>query len=215
MISRDNLKYAVKESLSGISKAPIDRVDCSRGIGMKERLEEIGSRLRELRELSDTTADQMAEYLNISAEAYSCYEQGKLDIPASKLIEIARKFNVDMSLLLTGEEPKMNIFSVTRKGQGVEVERRKQYRYQSLAGKFAHKKAEPFIVTVEPWKEKRSFYSHPGQEFDLVLEGVLKLFIHDQEVVLEEGDSIFFDSSYKHAMEAVDDKPARLLVVVM
>jgi len=182
---------------------------------MRERLEEIGSRLRELREISGISAEEMAEFLQVSTEAYSDYEEGKLDIPASSLVEIARKLNVDLSLLLTGEEPKMSIYSVTRKGKGVEVERRRQYNYQSLAGKFAHKKAEPFIVTVEPRKEAPSFYSHPGQELDYVLEGTIKISIHDNEVMLEEGDSIFFDSSYKHALEALNDKPVRMLVVVM
>ncbi len=182
---------------------------------MKERLEEIGSRLRELRELSKITADEMAKYLNVPVATYECYEDGKLDIPASMLIGIARKFDVDMGLLLTGQEPKMNVFTVTRKGLGVEVERRKQYRYQSLAGKFAHKKAEPFIVTIEPRREKPSEYSHPGQEFDYVLEGTLRIRIHENEVVLNEGDSIFFDSSYRHALEALDERPVRILAVVM
>jgi hypothetical protein len=58
---------------------------------------------------------------------------------------------------------------VTRNGEGVEVERREQYKYQNLAGNFVHKKAEPFIVTVEPHQDKPSIYSHPGQEFDYVL----------------------------------------------
>jgi transcriptional regulator with XRE-family HTH domain len=182
---------------------------------MKERLEEIGSRLRELRELSKITAEEMAEYLNVPVAAYEGYENGKLDIPASMLIGIARKFDVDMGLLLTGQEPKMSVFTVTRKGLGVEVERRKQYRYQSLAGKFAHKKAEPFIVTIEPRKEKPSEYSHPGQEFDYVLEGNLRIRIHENEVVLGEGDSIFFDSSYRHALEALNDRPVRILAVIM
>lgn len=182
---------------------------------MKERLEEIGSRLRELRELSKVTADEMAEYLKVPVATYECYEDGKMDIPASMLIGIARKFDVDMGLLLTGQEPKMNVFTVTRKGLGVEVERRKQYRYQSLAGKFAHKKAEPFIVTIEPRREKPSEYSHPGQEFDYVLEGTLRIRIHENEVVLNEGDSIFFDSSYKHALEALNELPVRILAVVM
>lgn len=182
---------------------------------MKERLEEIGSRLRELRELSKVTADEMAEHLKVPVATYECYEDGKLDIPASMLIGIARKFDVDMGLLLTGQEPKMNVFTVTRKGLGVEVERRKQYRYQSLAGKFAHKKAEPFIVTIEPRREKPSEYSHPGQEFDYVLEGTLRFRIHENEVVLNEGDSIFFDSSYKHALEALNELPVRILAVVM
>jgi transcriptional regulator with XRE-family HTH domain len=182
---------------------------------MKEELEEIGSRLRELREISGISAEKMAELLQVPAETYKDYEKGNLDLPASSLIEIARKLNVDLSLLLTGEEPKMSIYTVTRKGKGVEIERRRQYNYQSLAGKFAHKKAEPFIVTVEPRGEAPSFYSHPGQEFDFVLDGTIKMSIRDSEVVLEEGDSIFFDSSHKHTLEALNDKPARMLVVVM
>ncbi|HPM25811.1 MAG TPA: helix-turn-helix transcriptional regulator [Methanothrix sp.] len=106
---------------------------------MKERLDEIGSRLRELRDLNRVSPEEMAEHLKVPVETYNCYEDGKLDIPASILIGIARKLNVDTGLLLTGEESKMNIFTVTRKGEAVEVERRKQYHYQSLARKFAHK----------------------------------------------------------------------------
>lgn len=182
---------------------------------MQETLEEVGSRLRELRELSKVTVEDMADYLKMPVEKYNCYEGGKLDIPASSLIEIARKLDVDMGLLLTGREPKMNIFTVTRAGEGVEMERRKQYDYQSLAGKFVHKKAEPFIVTIKPRKGALSDYSHPGQEFEYVLEGTLKIHIHDHEIILDTGDSIFFDSSYKHAMEALNDKPVKLLAVVM
>ena len=182
---------------------------------MQETLEEVGSRLRELRELSKVTLEDMADYLKMPVEKYNCYEDGKLDIPASSLIEIARKLDVDMGLLLTGREAKMNIFTVTRAGEGVEMERRKQYNYQSLAGKFVHKKAEPFFVTIEPRKGILSEYSHPGQEFEYVLEGTLKIHIHDHEIVLNTGDSIFFDSSYKHAMEALNDKPVKLLAVVM
>jgi len=130
--------------------------------------------------------------------------------------KIGQKLDVDMGLLLTGQEPRMNIFDVTRKGEGVNVERRKQYRYQNLAGKFMRKRAEPFIVVVEPRQDRPAIYSHPGQEFDYVLEGGIRFHIHNHEVVLNEGDSIFFDSSYGHAMESLnDDQAARLLVMVM
>jgi uncharacterized cupin superfamily protein len=184
---------------------------------MSEKLEDVGSRLREMRELSKVTVEEMANYLKMPVEKYNCYEDGRLDIPASSLIEIARKLDVDMGLLLTGEEPKINIFTVTRAGEGVEMERRKEYKYQSLARKFAHKKAEPFIVTIDPRKGagKPHEYSHPGQEFEYVLEGTLKIHIHDHEIILNAGDSIFFDSSYKHVMEALNDKPAKLLAIVM
>ena len=69
---------------------------------MKERLDEIGSRLRELRDLNRVSPEEMAEHLKVPVETYNCYEDGKLDIPASILIGIARKLNVDTGLLLTG-----------------------------------------------------------------------------------------------------------------
>lgn len=180
-------------------------------------MKEIASRIKELRELCEISPQEMADFLNISSDAYLEYENGSSDIPASVLFEIAHKLNVDMGLLLTGEETRMNIFTVTRKEKGINVERRKQYQYENLAEKFIHKKAETFLVTVEPREDgsKPSTNSHPGQEFDYVTEGSLKFYIHDNEITLSEGDSIFFDSSYQHAMEALGNKRAKFLAIVM
>ncbi|MGI5992463.1 MAG: helix-turn-helix domain-containing protein [Methanosarcina sp.] len=184
---------------------------------MQEKIKEIAARVRELRELSELTVKDMAEYLHISDETYENYENGTEDIPASVLFEIAQKLRVDMAILLTGEEPRMNIFTVTRDGNGVSVERRKQYRYQNLAEKFIHKKAEFFIVSVEPKPNgnKSETNSHPGQEFNYVLEGSLKVYIHNNEIVLNKGDSIYFDSTYEHAMEALEGKPAKFLAAII
>ncbi|MDD1763851.1 MAG: XRE family transcriptional regulator [Methanobacteriaceae archaeon] len=184
---------------------------------MKEKMKEIALRIKELRELSDISAQEISEYLGVPVEEYQEYEDGNMDISASILFEIAHKLGVDMGLLLTGEETRMHIFTVTRKDKGVEVERRKQYKYENLAEKFIHKKAEPFIVTVEPRTDvtKPSTNSHPGQEFDYVLEGEMKFYIHDNEITLREGDSIFFDSSYEHAMEALNNQPAKFLAIIL
>jgi transcriptional regulator with XRE-family HTH domain len=184
---------------------------------MKEKMKEIAQRVSELRELSEVNLNEMADHLNMPVDTYKSYEEGKNDIPASVLYEIAQKLNVDMGLLLTGEETRMHIFTVTRKDKGVRVERRKQYKYENLAEKFIHKKAEPFIVTVKPRNEegKPSTNSHPGQEFNYVIKGSLKIYIHDNEIVLEKGDSIFFDSSYKHAMEALNGKKAKFLAIIL
>jgi transcriptional regulator with XRE-family HTH domain len=184
---------------------------------MKEKIKEIALRVRELRELSNISVQVMAGYLQISENHYQEYEEGTMDIPASILFEIAQRLGVDMGLLLTGEETRMHIFSVTRKGKGVEVERQKQYKYENLAEKFIHKKSEPFVVTVEPKNDRNrpSTNSHPGQEFNYVLEGILKIYIHENVIILNEGDSIFFDSSYEHAMEALENQPAKFLAIVM
>ena len=183
---------------------------------MKESIKNIGSRIKELRKLSDFTTDEIATEFNMDEKEYIQYENGEKDIPASILYEIANKFKVDMGLLLTGEETRMHVFNVTRKEKGVSVERRKQYKYENLGEKFIHKKGETFIVTVEPKDGKKpKTNTHPGQEFDYILEGSIKFYIHDNEIILNEGDSIFFDSNYEHAMEALNGKIAKFLAVIM
>ncbi|MEG3225492.1 MAG: transcriptional regulator, partial [Methanobacteriales archaeon Met13] len=108
---------------------------------MKEKMKEIALRIRELRELSDISTEDISAYLKISVEEYQKYEEGNVDIPASIVFEVAQKLGVDMGLLLTGKENRMHIFTVTRKDNGAAVQCRKQYKYENLAEKFIHKKA--------------------------------------------------------------------------
>jgi len=194
----------------------MDKHDSLKGrLKMQEKIKEISSRVKELRGLSGISAEEIASSLDIALEEYNKYESGELDIPASILFEIAQLLEVDMTVLLTGEDPRMHIFTITRKDEGVSVERRKQYQYEGLAPNFIHKKAEPFVVTVEPQSNQDSTpNSHPGQEFDYVLEGSLKVIIHDNEIILNEGDSIYFDSNYNHSMQAVGDKAAKFLAII-
>jgi quercetin dioxygenase-like cupin family protein len=74
-------------------------------------------------------------------------------------------------------------------------------------------KADVFIVTVEPKLEAHTIYkhTHKGQEFNLVLEGTMELFIGGKTITLEEGDSSYFDSMKPHGMKALGDKAVRFL----
>jgi mannose-6-phosphate isomerase-like protein (cupin superfamily)/DNA-binding XRE family transcriptional regulator len=184
---------------------------------MPEKIKNIASRIKELREIAGISPETLAHEFNIPGETYLEYESGVADIPVGFLYKIAQRFRVELTDLITGESPKLHMYALTRKGQGISVERRKQYNYESLAYNFIHKKAEPFLVTVKPGApgEFVSFNSHPGQEFTFVLEGTMKIIIHDHELVLNEGDSLFFDSSVSHGMQAMNNKPARFLAIIL
>jgi transcriptional regulator with XRE-family HTH domain len=58
---------------------------------MKEKMKEIALRIKELRELSNISAQDMADHLQISENHYQGYEKGTMHIPASILFEIAQK----------------------------------------------------------------------------------------------------------------------------
>ncbi len=184
---------------------------------MSEHLKQVAMRIRELREIAGIAPEKLARDIKVKPEEYRRFESGKVDIPVSVLYEVAQKFNVELTVLLTGEEPRLHRYSLVRNGKGVSVNRRKEYKYQDLAFNFVHKKAEAFLVSVDPKPARTAvhYYAHPGQEFNYVIKGTLKVLLDGHEVMLSEGDSLYFDSGIKHAMRAVGQKPAKFLAVIL
>jgi transcriptional regulator with XRE-family HTH domain len=184
---------------------------------MTEQIKLIAERLKGFRDVKGISAETLAKALNVSITTYNEYEEGKTDIPVGFLMNFAQHFGIELSVLLTGEDPKLKIYSVVRKGKGLKVERRKQYKYENLAYNFINKKAEPFMVTADPTESDApvEFNSHAGQEYNYVIEGSMKLFIDNHEVILNEGDSIYFDSAHKHAMKALNNAPVKFLTIIL
>ena len=184
---------------------------------MNEQIRQIGERVRGLRDALDLSIEQMAADSGLDTEQYRKIEEGETNIAVSTLQRIARRFNIPLDVLMFGEEPKMSAYFLTRKGTGISVERTKAYKYESLASGFRDRKADPFIVTVEPKPEETPIYynTHAGQEFNLVIEGRLLLDINGKELILNQGDCLYFDSSLPHGMKALDGKTVKFLAIVM
>jgi len=184
---------------------------------MTEQIKQIAERIKEIREISGISAETQAIKLGVATDLYLKYESGNSDIPVGVLFKISELFKIELSVMLGGDSPKLRIFGVVRNGKGIKLERRKQYKYESLADNFISKKAEPFMVTIDPQPENGmlEFNSHPGQEFNYVLKGTMITIIDGHEIVLNEGDSIYFDSGYKHAMKASNNEQVKFLAIVL
>ena len=183
---------------------------------MNEDLKLIGQRLKGLRDVLDIEAQEIAALCGISPEQYLKMESGESELSVANLQKIAKEYNISLDVLLFGEEPHMRTYFLTRRGQGLHVERRKAYHYESLASGFQGRKAEPFIVTVEPKPEDapRESNSHSGQEFNMVFEGTLELTIGSKVLTLNVGDSISFDATQPHGMRALEGKPVKFLAII-
>lgn len=177
---------------------------------------EIAGRIRELREISGIEAAEMAKLLKIPADTYMQYENAGAGIPISTLYEIAGNLKVDLTELLTGVSPKLHSYCLVRRGEGTDIERYKGYKFQSLAFNFANKRIEPLLVTIEPEENKNmNLVTHPGQEFNYVLEGCVRVILGGKEIELTEGDSLYFDPTIPHGQTAVDGKQAKFLTVIL
>jgi len=184
---------------------------------MTEQLVEIGKRLYALRDAMELTQDEIAQKMKISTEEYTAYEQGQKDFSFSFLHNAAEILGVDVLDIMSGESPKLSRCAVVRKGKGYDIARREAYDYKHLAFTFRNKKAEPFLVTIEPKADEAEpdKHAHDGQEFNYVVSGGIKFYLDDEVYELHEGDSVYFNSGIRHAMRATDNKPATFLAIVM
>lgn len=179
---------------------------------------QIGKRLKGLREVLDIPVEDIAKLCDITPEDYLHMEEGTGTgyLHVSRLQKIAKAYGVSLDELLFGEEPRMNSYFITRKGMGQTVERHKEYKYQSLASGFRGRTADPFIVVIDPKPEDTpiSKSTHPNQEFDMVMKGSLEITIGHKVLTLDEGDSIYFDSTQPHCLRALGSQPVTLLAII-
>ena len=173
----------------------------------------MAARIRELREICDFTAADVAGKLNISEADYVRYETEGDDVPINVLFRLAAVLGVDLNELLTGRAPHLESYCLVRRGGGRSIDRYPGYGFQSLAYTYKHRVMEPLLVTVEPDERDAAPVTHGGQEFNICLEGTMELLFDGKAIRLEEGDSIYFNPSRPHGQRAVGGR-ARFLTVI-
>ena len=123
-----------------------------------------------------------------------------------------------MTELMTGISPKLKEYSIVRKGEGLPIERRKGFEYENVAYRFKDRNAEVFIVNAVYDEDAEDnaikLNSHDGQEFDYVLEGILKVRIENHEEILNEGDTIYYNATRSHGMVPIG-KDCRFMAVII
>ncbi|MFK4763843.1 MULTISPECIES: helix-turn-helix domain-containing protein [Desulfobaculum] len=181
-----------------------------------EAYKDIAPRLRGLRDALDLSVGELAAKVGVDEATVAGYESGTIEIPVSFLFNVAQVCGVDLTVLLSGGDAHLTNYSLVKKDEGLAVERRKDYDYKSLAYKFTGRKMEPFRVRV-PAKDEASMHSaqHPGQEFIYMLSGRLEIRLGENAVVLEPGDSFYFDSQTPHALRGLDGADAEFLDVII
>ena len=179
---------------------------------MNEYIKQISERIRELRDILEFDADDVAREIGVSKDEYLAYETGAKEIPISLLYKVAELFRVDPTVLMTGDVPRMDDYTVVRGGNGVKVERYPGYSFSALAFNYKHRQMDPMIVTLSR-SETAELVKHGGQEFNYVIEGTIKVVVGDREFTLNAGDSIYFNPEKPHGQRSVTEN-AKFLTII-
>jgi transcriptional regulator with XRE-family HTH domain len=173
---------------------------------------ELGRRVRSLREARGMSLRQLGASSGLSASFLSGIERGASSPSISSLASLAEALGVTLSdLFLVAERP----------AQVVRERERIAFRladapveYVRLAAALRDRSIEPMIVTLPPrFAPQEAVFIHKGEEFGMVLSGVLNIVVGGQSHELSSGDTIHFRSDVPHSWSNCADQPVVMLWV--
>ena len=187
--------------------------------GSTYKIKEIAGRIRELRQITGLTAEEMARRTDLSVEEYLQCEAGNRNLSIAFLYRCTLSFGVDMGDLLEGHSPKLRSYALTRKGEGQRIEEAHHMVGFNLAAGFRNRIALPLYMELNyrPGAENEAIEltTHEGQECDIVIRGHMKIQIGGHSEILHSGDCIYYDSSTPHGMIAVDGEDCAFYAIVL
>jgi transcriptional regulator with XRE-family HTH domain len=163
---------------------------------------DLGSRVRGLRQSKRMTLKDVALRSGLAVATLSKIENNRLSPTYENIIRLARGLDVDIAALFSDQphSPPRGRRSITRRGKG-KIFKTETYDYEMLCTDVVGKRIIPLKARIKQreWKDFSSLITHDGEEVIYVLAGRIKLVTEFyEEVILEPGDCVYFDSTMGH-----------------
>lgn len=169
---------------------------------MEDYLIGIGKRIKEIRKEGGQTISDIAQKASVTGGLISRIENGRTIPSLPVLLKIITSLNVEVTDFFNGM-PQVNgaNFIVSRKEENSIMEKEDEavgFKYTYIFGKqLSSLGFETVLLEVKP-DSKRDKVTTDAFEFKYILSGGCSYVIGEEEVVLKEGDSIFFDGRIPH-----------------
>ena len=163
----------------------------------------IGEKIRSLRLKKKLGLAQLGEHTGLSPAMLSKIERGQLFPTLPTLLRIALVFGVGLEhfFVETSERPTI---AVVRREDRLRLPNRPgeetpSYYFESLDFPVTDRKLQAFYADFPIQSKASEPHQHAGAELIYVLKGQLIVSIAGDDVVLNEGDAMYFDSGAAHS----------------
>jgi len=183
----------------------------------------IGSKIKGIRETKNISLEEVSERSGLSIDQINSIENDQTLPSLGPLIKIARALGVRLGTFMDDSDaigPIVTRAADREKDSSISfsngaTDARKHMEYHPLAQQKAGRHMEPFVIDIHPENTPEFQLSdHEGEEFIYVMEGQIEIVYGKETYVLNEGDSIFYDSIVKHHVHGAPGKSAKILAVV-
>jgi transcriptional regulator with XRE-family HTH domain len=183
---------------------------------METLMKNTAKRIKDLRILKGLDQQTLAQRAGLARSYITLIESGKKMAAVSTLALIADSLGVGVGELFEDTKsfrsPKI-VVDRKAKVQPPVNKTSNGYTYTPLSRGKKNKIMDSFLVRFDKKSRQRYNFVHKGEEFDYILQGTLKLTYDEEEITLEAGDSVYFDSSVPHKLQAIGDTPVFILSI--
>jgi len=174
---------------------------------------DVGTRLRELRELRGISMRALATKSGLSANALSMIERGKTSPSVSTLYKLADALGISITAFFgTGNEKQQVIFLKSDERTRIPFSRG---IFEGLGGERFAGRVEPFVLTLESGANSGPHsMNHTGHEFVFCLRGKLEYSVEKDVFLMSPGDSLLFAAQLRHKWKNPGRTVTNALVVL-
>lgn len=159
----------------------------------------LGERIRFYRKSKKMSGQELARLAGVSRSLISQVEKDIANPSIETLRRIAIALEIPIALLFEETTPPNGIL-IHKNSRKILKVPKSNLAYQLLTPDL-NRKIEFLWIEIEPGKQIEPIaFSHDGEECAVIIEGQLNLWINDTEYVMNEGDSISFDSTLPHSI---------------
>jgi transcriptional regulator with XRE-family HTH domain len=168
----------------------------------------IGERIRNLRQLSSLTQEELAERAALTKGFISQVERDKTSISLDSLVQILDALDENISAFFLDIEEKDIVF---RKEDRVEIEKKGVSKFELLIPGSTNKKMEAVMVTLRPGEQTEIEEPHEGEEMGFILGGRIEIHLGKKTHKARKGECFYFTAERDHALANVGSREAVLL----
>ncbi len=173
----------------------------------------LGERIRFYRKSKKMSGQELARRVGVSRSLISQVEKDSANPSIETLRRIAIALEIPIVLLFEETIPPNGIL-VHKNGRKILKVPESNLAYQLLTPDL-NRKIEFLWIEIDPGKQVEPVaFAHEGEECAVVIEGQLNLWINDTEYVMNEGDSISFDSTLPHSIANLGSQKVILVTAI-
>jgi transcriptional regulator with XRE-family HTH domain len=178
---------------------------------------DLAARVRELRRARGWTMEQAAQAAGLARSTLSKIENGQMSPTFDALKKLATGLAISVPQLFTpaARAQAGGRMAVTKVGEGG-AHATTTYEHELLAGGLTQKAMLPYRTRIRArgMDDFDGWVRHDGEEFLLVLTGVIRLYTEFYAPVdLRRGDSAYYDATMGHNVVSLSDEDATILWV--